>query len=285
MGIIQKGTSVIENKKRLIWKIGMGLRDGYWLSRIFRYLPLSYLTKMFLDALPKPSYAFGVYSACYQAKALGLDSISVLEFGVASGKGLRSLEKHAQKIGAIFDINVNVYGFDIGSGLVDTGDYRDIVYWFEPTIFKVDIEKVRRSLKRAKLVVGDVALTVQEFQRRLPSPIGFVSFDLDHYTATKHALQIFDWPSETRLPRVACYFDDIFGISDLTLPCEAVGEERAICEFNRSRKDSGGIYKITGLRYKRAIPSYWNEQMYVFHDFHHPLYNKGINQLAHQQTS
>ncbi len=36
-----------------------------------------------------------------------------------------------------------------------------------------------------------------------------LAFDLDYYSSTKTALQLFEGGPESRLPRVYCYFDDI----------------------------------------------------------------------------
>lgn len=266
----------IENAKRRWWRIGLGLRDGYWATRLLRYVPMPYLTRVYLDALPKPQYAFGLYSACYQAAALGIPRITVMEFGVATGKGLRHLENHAEKIAEAFSIQVDVVGFDIGSGMKQSDDYRDIGYWFTPSLFAVDAKQVEASLRFSKYIVGDVAETLRQYEP--PSPIGFISLDMDAYTPTMEALKLFDLPTQNRLPRTILYLDDVFGISDLTLPCAAVGEQRAIEEFNAQMK--GGIYPINGLRHKRTFPAYWNEQMYCYHDIDHPLYNTAVNPLV-----
>ena len=266
----------IEKIKRLLLKIGLGMRDGYWLSRVFKYLPLPYIWKVHLNATEKPSYAFGLYSAAFQAKMLGLSRITVIEFGVASGKGLRAMENIAARLENIFEIKFDVVGFDVGSGLIDTGDVRDLVYWFVPGVFKVNTDDVRRSLKRSEYIVGEISQTLTSFTETLSSPIGFISFDFDHYTATVSAMKILNVSSDHRLPRVICYLDDTIGISDLTLPCDGVGEALAVHEFNQLRAPNG-IFKVEGLRHKRAIPAYWNDQMYAFHDFDHPDYNTAIN--------
>ena len=53
-------------------------------SRLARFLPSQYLpTQIYLGSLKRPSYAYGVYTAAIQAKALGYPRFSVIEFGVA----------------------------------------------------------------------------------------------------------------------------------------------------------------------------------------------------------
>jgi hypothetical protein len=50
-------------------------------------------------------------------KTLGHERISVIEYGVAGGNGLRMLEEHAKKIESILGVKIEVYGFDTGKGL------------------------------------------------------------------------------------------------------------------------------------------------------------------------
>src|SRR3989442_47546 len=47
-------------------------------------------------------------------KTLGYTRISVLEFGVAGGRGLLNLEYHAQPVESLLSIEIDVYGFDAG---------------------------------------------------------------------------------------------------------------------------------------------------------------------------
>ena len=51
------------------------------------------------------------------AKKLGHRRVSVLEFGVAGGRGLIDLEYHAREVSRELEIEIDVYGFDTGSGL------------------------------------------------------------------------------------------------------------------------------------------------------------------------
>jgi hypothetical protein len=48
--------------------------------------------------LLRPKYTWGVLHGAYLAQALGIHGISVIEFGVAGGNGLVSLERIAQKV-------------------------------------------------------------------------------------------------------------------------------------------------------------------------------------------
>ena len=77
---------------------------------------------------------------------------------------------------------------------------------------------------------------------------------------------LFNTEERNYLPRVNCYFDDIIGTN------EFVGELRAIDDFN-SNHENKKIAKIFGFSKTRIIPSTWNEQIFLFHDFLHSKYN------------
>ena len=55
-------------------------------------------TRVAFDAIEQPWYAFGVYSSALLAKARP-PAISVVEFGVAEGRGLVKLESLAEMVG------------------------------------------------------------------------------------------------------------------------------------------------------------------------------------------
>ena len=101
-------------------------------------------------------------------------------------------------------------------------------------------------------------------------PIGFISFDLDYYSSSISAFRVFDGPAQRRLPRVFCYFDDIIWPPH-ACHNEYVGELLAIREFNEVHNERK-LCPIHLLRHMRLIPAPWNDQMYVMHDFAHPLY-------------
>jgi hypothetical protein len=98
---------------------------------------------------------------------------------------------------------------------------------------------------------------------------------LDYYSSTLGALNLFSRSSETRLPRVYCYFDDIIHPVGAMIT-EHVGELAAIETFNRAN-DSQKIGKLSNLNWTRPLPSAWCEQMYALHDFAHPLYGKLVD--------
>lgn len=225
-------------------------------------------------AWARPQYAYGVFHAAQQAKLLGLGSISVIEFGVASGEGLLALESTAGEIANYFGIRISVFGFDIGEGMPEAIDYRDLPYVWRRGFYKMNQSRLRERLSHdTQLIIGNVSETVQSLLHT-PDPVGFVAFDLDYYSSTSQALAVFDLPHCTRLPRVYCYFDDIL-YPEFACHNPWTGELCAIREFNEQRT-STKVCPLHLLRWMRVHPEPWNDQIYVLHDFHHPLYSVNI---------
>ena len=217
----------------------------------------------------RPAYAWGVLCGCDLARTLGHDRASVIEFGVGGGNGLIELERIAAEVEKIFDLKIDVYGFDTGSGLPDLLDYRDLPQLWKKGHFTMDIDRLQRELKRAQLVIGPVSETVPEFIRKDLGPVSFASFDMDLYSSTLAAMQLFDADHSKLLPRIQCYFDEIFAFSF----CDYNGERLAIHDFNQAHAHAK-IAKIHGLKYYCGEPdSMWPEQMYLAHLFNHERYN------------
>jgi len=60
---------------------------------------------------------------------LGINKISVIEFRVAAGSGILFLETYKEKVFYKTGIEIEINGFDLGSGLTSPKDYRDLLYW------------------------------------------------------------------------------------------------------------------------------------------------------------
>jgi hypothetical protein len=242
-----------------------------------RKLPLSWFFafRMLIDGIDRPYYAYGLYQAAQEAKALGIKRISAYEFGVASGVGLVILEQLAIEISNLTHVDIDVYGFDMAIGLPESSDYRDIPYIWQKGFYKMNVAQLKRKiLPTTKLVLGNVKQTVVSFAKKTIAPIGFIAFDLDYYSSTRDAFKLFDTKNSNMLPRVFCYFDDVVG-TDEEILCDYVGELLAINEFN-SKHANKKIAKISGLFHKRAVKSTWSDMMYVMHNFSHRLYNSYI---------
>lgn len=212
----------------------------------------------------RPAYKHCIYSASFLARQLKKKKISVIEFGVAGGNGLICIEKICEQATKKLGIQYEIYGFDTGKGLPEPQDHRDIPYVWDSGFYKMDQEKLMRHLKCSKLIIGDVAETQRNFFKTYqPAPIGCIFFDLDYYTSTKNALQIFSNPDDNfYLPRIYCYFDDVETI-------ESVGERLAIKEFNQEHDSK----KIENNYAVQQIMEDFGWKVFEFHNFKHHLYN------------
>jgi len=196
---------------------------------------------------------------------------------VAGGNGLLALERAAAAARELSGTEVEIFGFDTGSGMPAATDPRDAPWLIEPSYFTMDEAALRARLTSAQLVLGPVAETVPEWAESDHPPVGFVAFDLDYYSSTRDAFQLLEGDAERMLPRVPCYFDDLFGWwTDFT------GERAAIDEFNDGH-DRRKIAKIHGLRYElppEESQDAWHEKLYVIHVFDHPRYAQSEGRVS-----
>jgi hypothetical protein len=223
---------------------------------------------------PYPHYAYGVYWSAQLAARLGIPRITVIEFGVAGGRGLVALEAACTEIGAALGVATDVVGFDAGSGMPPPADYRDLPHIWGQGFYKMDEAKLRAKLRTAQLILGDVTETVPAWLHTNPAPIGFIAFDLDYYSSTKAAFRIFEGDEATHLPRVHCFFDDL-GCTDIGVMSRFVGEYLAIDEFNAVHADRK-LCPIEQLRINRFRWESWQERMYAFHNFSHEQYTQHL---------
>jgi hypothetical protein len=238
-------------------------------------------TRVRYGIFDRPHYAYGVYAAADLAKRLGLSAIEVAEFGVAGGRGLLALENISAMVSADAGVLIHISGFDSGDGMPAPVDYRDLPHVWGQGFYRMDSQKLKERLKRdTSLILGDMRTTVTSWTPR--APIGFVAFDLDYYSSTKGALQLFEFGPQARLPRVYCHFDDIMW-PEYALHNEWVGELCAIREFNKEHPKKK-LCPIHMLRHMRPHQETWNDQMYVLHDFEHPLYSQLITGAGEKHT-
>jgi hypothetical protein len=189
------------------------------------------------------------------------------------------LRDHADEVQRLTGVKVEVHGFDTGEGLPPSDDPRDLLYCWPAGSFQMDIDALRARLgAKVRLMIGNVRQTVTAFQPPANAPLGVVLFDLDLYTSTIAALKLLD--VSHRLPRVWCYFDDIFGYAE-NVYCDRNGERAAIKEYNASARDAALLASAHCVFNERA-PRYWHAQIYVDHRFGHPLYNRCLSDKPHQ---
>ena len=258
---------------------------GLPLIYLLRKLPLSigFELRLEIDGVHRPYYGYCLLQAAIEARRLGIERISAMEFGVAAGHGLIQLEKLAEQVSRVTGVAIDVYGFDLEIGLPAPADYRDLPYIWQKDFYKMDKAALEKKIKpETRLVLGDVSKTVPTFIAKDFAPIGFVAFDLDYYTSTRDAFKLFDCDQKKLLPRVFCYFDDVVG-TDEEILCDDVGELLAMREFN-TRHENQKIQKINGLIHKRIIKAAWCDMIYVLHNFTHTQYNRYIYHKEDRQS-
>ena len=243
----------------------------------------TYVDRLAIGELDRPHYGYCILQAAKLATMLKYPKVSVVEFGCGGGNGLLNAEMHIREIMNFVPVEIELYGFDMGTGLPPPRDYRDMPHYFRRGQYKMDRQALERRLTKAKLVIGDVKATCATFFREYnPAPIGCMFHDLDFYSSTKDALTLLDADASHFLPRIFNYFDDILG-DDIWLCNEFTGERLAIEEFNQERP-SKKFSKCHHLPFLYPNSS-WPHQIYVCHDFGHPRYNDFVGtwqQIYHE---
>jgi hypothetical protein len=222
----------------------------------------------------RPQFAWGIVLASAQARALGHKEVAALEFGVAGGRGLVAMQDIARTVSTVTGVAIQLYGFDMSTGLPEVTDPRDLPQLYRPGDYRMDLNALKARLDPGtRLIIGDIKHTIDEFLSSTHAPVGFVSFDMDLYTSTRDSMKLFrgDFAMTQCLPRVVCYFDDIMGTTfgDLN------GERLAMAEYNREYAPHRGISSIYGLRYQAGWPhshSQWPDMMFWAHFLDHPNY-------------
>lgn len=239
-----------------------------------KILRARYKNLFLLEFGTRPQHAYALFQAAEQAVALGYKTISVIEFGVAGGNGMVSLEKHTALISQFLDIKFEIYGFDTGEGLPELEGYKDVMHQWKKGAFPMDVERLRKRLTRSTLVLGNVRETIGDFYAKYnPAPVGAIFFDLDLYSSTKDALKIFETKPDNLLPRVRCYFDDLLG-SEVALTNEFMGEKLAISEYNikSEHRKITPVYHLHGKSFRKK----WYLKAFAHHSYDHLRYNEFI---------
>ena len=227
--------------------------------------------------MPRMQYARQIYEAAQLAKTLGFDSFSVIEFGVAGGNGLVACEFHIKEISRLFDLRIELYGFDSGEGLPDASDHRNASYLWEHGFYQLDVEKLKKRLQFAQLIIGDIGQTAGEFMQKANfAPIGVMLVDVDFYTSTVPILNMLRGATDRFLPRVHMFFHDI---GDYLAHS---GEKAAIDEFNACNQD----IKLSEYmsHYRELREHQWGE-LYCAHLFKHDKYNINLYKLRTGQLA
>lgn len=222
------------------------------------------------ECATRPQYVYGILQGTALAKVLGINRISVIEFGVGGGAGLVAMECIAEYGEKMVDIAVDVYGFDTATGFPKPKDYRDIPYKWSEGFYPCDKNELLKRLRRSHLKIGLLSETLPVFVQNGVSPIAFVGTDICLYSSTKEALKLFDANPNLLLPRLPCSFRGAVGkdFSDYT------GELLAVSEFN-AEHSMRKISPIRGMEYflPPRYRSFWIPMLHSLHIFDHPLYD------------
>jgi hypothetical protein len=230
------------------------------------------------DLFERRPYAFGVLTAADTAARLGVQRIAVVEFGVASGVGLKSMSRIAEAVSKEVGITIDVIGFDTGKGMPPAIDYRDHPeQYFEGDFAAPDLDALVRSLPaNTRLIVGDTRKNIARFTSEYDGTIGFVCVDVDYYSSAKVCLELLSSRDAHCLPWMPVFFDDVL----LNSHNPWCGELLAISEFNEAnplRK----IAPYTALRDSRIMKNAsWIRQMYSLHVLDHEARSVESNKPA-----
>ena len=171
------------------------------------------------------------------------------------------MEFHAEAISEMLGINIDVYGFDSGKGLPQkNAGYKDMTHFWPAKSFGMDETLLKSNLKKAKLIIGDIASEIETFLDVGVAPIGCMLIDVDYYSSTLPILNFLNNDDIFFMPRIYMYFDDVFP------EYEFQGESLAIKEFNqRSRDMKISPENIVYLDYRMKTK--------ICSRFKHPKYN------------
>jgi len=222
----------------------------------------------------RPHYETILLESALEAKKIGYDEISVIELGVAGGNGIIALEKYKDKIQKLYNIKINIYGLDSGSGLPVPKKY-DLPFYWKMNDFKNDPDVLKKKTK-SKIIYGDVKDTVEDLIKCEPKNISSIFFDLDFYSSTKDFLDQISKIQKFLSPRVYCYFDDNFSVTHYIN--QHVGVELAINEFNDQNKEIKIGKSLDNISdFKFPIGS---NHLYMMHCFEHIDYDKYIGKYS-----
>jgi hypothetical protein len=244
-----------------------------------RYPIGSFIARLHAGGFERPWYAWCLYYAAQEAKALGYNAFTAIELGVAGGSGLLTLCNYRDEVEREVGIKIILVGLDAGTGLPETNDPRDLLYWWPAGSFAMDIPKLKARLNgRAEVVFGDVSVTARELPISPEAPLGAIFFDLDFYTSTRDAFALFS--QKNLLPRIWCYFDDVAGMPGNAYT-DSIGVRQAIKEFNAAQPPLGSHISPAYAFTKYPVPEAWHDKIYLYHDLAHPHYNRCLSDHKH----
>jgi hypothetical protein len=214
--------------------------------------------------------------AADMARYFGKKHVTVVEFGVASGAGLLNMISLSPAVEKETGVKLHIFGFDTGCGLPIVQGYKDHPELWNPGDFAMEErDKLAGKLGgRAEIIWGDIATTIGPFTDAIDpaAPLGFISIDVDIYSATKAALRCLASRPEKYNPAVSMYFDDV----SFFFANPWAGELAAIAEFNAE-------HELRKIGRDRSLPGHrpvktetWYSAMYVCHILDHEARQKPL---------
>jgi len=261
-------------KYKYIWQVIIYERLTEPIHLNLLSLPIFFLGSVRLktefDLIVRQHNAYSILKCADRAKSVGVKTVSIIEFGVASGAGLMNMSRIAARVSKETGVSFKIYGFDTGKGMPPPKDWRDHPDLYQEGDFEMDVDALRKALpQNTKLIIGNISETVDVFLENLnpKEPIGFVVIDVDYYSSAKDVLRVLQCDPETYLPISIIYLDDI----NLESHNSYCGELLAIQEFNaenKFRKIEHDRFLENSRLFKRAN---WIKHIYQFHVLDHPI--------------
>jgi len=234
----------------------------------------SYRMKIALDLVVRQHNAYCILKSADQARQLGIRSVTLIEFGVATGAGLFNMAQIAKRISSSTGIEFRIYGFDSGKGMPQAIGYQDHPEYYKQGDYPMDYGRLKSILPaNTKLIIGDInQQSIQKFITENVSreaPIGYVNIDVDYYSSARESLKIFLEPAEKYLPVTYVYFDDI----EFEGHNSRCGELLAVEEFNRDNP-LRFIERHSFLENQRIFKkANWIKHIFALQVLDHPVRN------------
>ena len=255
---------------KFFYKLSLLFKRIFGYEKPLRVALLGYLSLKFKSF--KPHYESILYEACLESKKLGIKNVSVLELGVAGGAGILALEKYKKRIEKVLDMSIEVYGFDTGEGLPKIEMNEDLPFLWKEGLYNIDKTALENKIK-SKIFYGDVKNTIDDFIKINKNKVCCIFFDLDLYTSTINFLNQIPKIEEHLLPRVLCYFDDVYVFENYINQFNGVF--KAIDEFNANLSDFKLGYSVDHFKdFKFPLAK---TSIYTLHSFKNNLYKKYIS--------
>ena len=107
------------------------------------------------------------------------------------------------------------------------------------------------------------------------APIGYIIYDLNYYTSTKHSFEILKKQDKFYLPRLINYFDDN------SFSTDQEGELKAILEFNKNNKK-----KLSQIHeFAEILSTYYSKWIFlgkrfrIMNNFNHKKYMNKVSRF------